>query len=196
MSLCKSITGYNSKTPENLLLNAGAFYKNFDVDADTVDSAKAKLIGATRGGGKFNAIPTIRNIAVDGVKGKAKGLQVIENWDVKLEASVIEMTKDNIKTALMAAVETAGVDPEKYDKIQGKNCIELSDYIGNITYVGSLSGSNEPIIIQVYNALNTGGLSLETKDNNEAIAKLIFEGHYDADKDMSNPPFTIFYPKE
>jgi hypothetical protein len=72
--------------------------------------------------------------------------------------------------------------------------IALTDYIENITYVGKKSGSTEPVIIQIYNALNTTGLTLQTKDKDEALIALEFVGHYAADE-LETPPFAIYYPK-
>ena len=72
MNKCESYSGYTEKTAENLLLDAGAFFIDFDIEADTFETAVAdgKLLGATRGGGSFSAVPEIRAIEVDGVHGK------------------------------------------------------------------------------------------------------------------------------
>ena len=68
-----SSTGFNEKTMEHLLLDAGAIYKNFG------ESDQAR-VGATSGGNEFDAKADIRQIAVDGVKAKnAKGLEVIDS---------------------------------------------------------------------------------------------------------------------
>lgn len=58
----------------------------------------------------------------------------------------------------------------------------------------NLSGTNDPVIIQVYNALNTSGLTLNVADKAEAVLALTFTGHY-VDSDLDTPPFAIFYPK-
>ena len=191
----KIISGFTSKTTEHLLLDSGAFFKNFDVDKDTFESAvtAGKLIGATRNGGKFDAIPEIRQIEVDGVKGPAKGLEMLDAWNVTIGANVLEITKDTLAMAL-ASTEVDSTTNEKYDIIKANNVIELDDYIDNITWVGTLSGSEEPVIIQVLNALNMGGLSLQTQMKNEAVTALNFTGHYTAD-DLNTPPFVIYYPK-
>ena len=73
-------------------------------------------------------------------------------------------------------------------------CITDSDYIENITWVGNLSGSEEPVIIQVYNALNTKGLELGFEDKSEATIELEFTGHFDMKK-ANEVPFNIYYPK-
>lgn len=191
----KKISGFTEKTAENLLLDAGAFFVDYEIDTDTFEDAvtAGKLLGATRGGGQFSAVPEIRRIEVDGVSGSAKGLTVIDSWAVNMSANILEISKE-VLTRSLAASEIDEATNEEYDIIKAKNFIELTDYIDNITYVGTLSGSKEPVIIQVYNALNTTGLTLQTQSKNEAVIAMELEGHYSAD-DLDNPPFAIFYPK-
>jgi hypothetical protein len=191
----KSYSGYTTGTAESLLLDAGAFFLNFIVDTDTFESAvlAGKLLGATKGGGEFAAVPEIRQIEVDGIKGKAKGLETIDSWDVHIKANVLEVKKDSLAKALCAS-ETDTKTSAKYDIIKAKNYIELEDYIDNVTWVGTLSGSEEPVIIQVHNAINSDGLTLTTADKAEAVIAMTFNGHY-VDTDLDNPPFAIYYPK-
>lgn len=194
-------SGFTKNTPERLLLDAGAFFKNFIYEEggtsnDTFDSAVAagKLIGATKGGGEFSAIPAIRQIEVDGVKGRAKGLEVVDSWEVYLKATVLETTAESIRAALgTAAVDT--LSDTEYDVITGNAAIELTDYVDNVTWVGTLSGSDKPVIIQVYNGLNTDGLKLTVQDKGEATIPMTFYGHYTFD-DLDSPPFKILYPKK
>lgn len=188
-------SGFTTETAKSLLLDAGAFFKNFIVDTDTfVTAVKAgKLVGATKGGGEFSAVPTVRQIEVDGVKGKAKGLESIDTWDVYIKANVLEVTEDVIKTALASATVDTTTSTD-YDIIKANNAIELDDYIDNITWVGSLSGSDNPVIIQVYNAINTDGLKITTQDKAEGVVATTFYGHY-TQTDLDNPPFAIYYPK-
>ena len=195
MSNRKSYSGYTEKTAENLLLDSGAFFVNFDIEADTFETAVAdgKLLGATRGGGGFSAVPEIRGIEVDGVPGKAKGLQVIDTWEIKMTANVLEVTRGGLAKSLTAS-EVDESTNEMYDIIKAKNYIELTDYYDNITYVGKISGADEPLIIQIYNAINTTGLTLATEDKSEAVTEMEFDGHYD-ETDLDHPPFKIFYPK-
>lgn len=191
----QSYSGYTENTAKNLLLDAGAFFIDFDIETDTFDTAVAegKLLGATRGGGSFSAVPEIRAIEVDGVHGKAKGLQVIDQWEIKMNANVLEVTLDGLAAALTSA-EIDTESNETYDILKAKNYIDLTDYYENITYVGKISGSDTPLIIQIYNAINTTGLTLETEDKAEAVTAMEFDGHYD-ESDLDHPPFAIFYPK-
>lgn len=190
----KTYSGYTEKTPKNLLLDAGAFFKNFDVDKDTFEDAvlAGKLIGATKGGGEFSAVPVVRQVEVDGVKGRAKGLELLDSWDVYIKANVLEVTKETLQNALCASI----VDDETNDKytiIKGKNFISLDDYIENVVWIGTLSGSDEPVIILVKNALNTEGLKITVADKSEGVVPMTFYGHY-ADN-LNDPPFEVYYPK-
>lgn len=191
----KVYSGFNDKTAKNLLLDAGAVYKNYDIKTDTPESAKTagKLIGATRGGSKFIAKPSVRNIPIDGVKGDAKGLSVIDSWSVELSTNFLEVTKETIKQALISA-DFDEDSKEGYVKISARNYILETDYIDNITYVGKISGENDPVVIQVLNALSVDGLAMDMKDKDEAIIPTTFKGHYTQEA-LDSPPYVIYYPK-
>lgn len=191
----KKYSGFTTETAKSLLLNAGAYFKNYDVGTDDFDSAVAagKLIGATKGGGEFSAVPEIRQIEVDGVAGRAKGLETIDSWDIYLKANVLEVKEATIQSGL-AASSVDSTTNTNYDIITASNNLEVSDYIDNITWVGTLSGSDKPVIIQIFNALNTEGLKFSTTDKAEATISLTFYAHYTQD-DLDTPPFKIYYPK-
>lgn len=191
----KKYSGFTTETAKSLLLNAGAYFKNYNVGTDDFDSAVAagKLIGATKGGGEFSAVPEIRQIEVDGVAGRAKGLETIDSWDIYLKANVLEVKEATIQSGLAASSVDTSTNTD-YDIITASNNLEVSDYIDNITWVGTLSGSNKPVIIQIFNALNTEGLKFSTTDKAEATISLTFYAHYTQD-DLDTPPFKIYYPK-
>lgn len=187
-------SGFTANTPKHLQLDAGAFLKNYDVSQDTWETAKAtKLIGATAGGGSFSAVPTIRRIEVDGVKGAAKGMEALDEWVVTLTANVKEITAESIKLALAAAQSSEASAPSGYTKIMGKSEIALDDYMDNLTWVGRLSGSNNPVIIVVKNALCTNGLTISFADKSEGLIPVTVTGHYDLES-LDTPPFEIYYP--
>lgn len=181
-------TGFNTDTAKNLLLDAGAVYKDFDTTLMT-----GTLLGATQGGNSFAFTPNFRNIEIDGVKSEdVKGLSVIDSWSVSLTTNLLEITKDTLQMALAGSTSTEhDVD---YDSIKAKNSIELTDYIDNVAFVGRLSGSANPIIVIVKNALNKEGLSVELADSSEGKLPITFIGHVDTD-DLDNPPFEILFPK-
>jgi len=188
----KKYTGFTSGTPEKLLLDAGAFLKNFVPGTDTYESAKAagKVIGATGGGGAFSAVPTLRSIPLDGVSEDTKGLKVIDDWKVTLSANVKEVSRENIEIALITGSSVDGTTG--YKKITANSDIVDENYIDNITWVGRLSGSLKPVIIVVKNALAVNGLSINMADKGEATIALTFNGHFE--QDDANAPFEIHYP--
>lgn len=193
----KSYSGFNEETTQNLLLDAGAIFVNFDIEEDTYDTAieGGKLLGATSGGNTFAAVPEFRDVAVDGVKGRAKGLSFITAWEVTMTTNMLEFKEETYRRALAAAqVEDREIGDGNYKSIKAKNYISDEDYIDNITFVGTISGSSNPVYIQVYNALNLGGLTVNNADDTDIVAELVFTGHYDANN-LDNPPFAIFYPE-
>lgn len=182
----------NANSAKHLQLGAGVYIKNYDIKKD-YEGNKANIIGMTAGGGSFSAVPTIRQIEADGKRGAVKGLDVLDEWVVTMTANVKELTADVLQMALTAAKKTAATDPAGYTQISPKSDIEATDYLENIAWVGRISGSNKPIIIIIYNALATNGLSLTFADKSEAVAALTITGHYSMD-DLEKPPFDIFYP--
>lgn len=193
-----AFTGVTANTAKHLQLDAGAFFKNFDPATDTFASASSKLIGATAGGGSFAAIPTIRRIEVDGLKGATKGYEALDEWQVTLTANVKELTVGALELALTTGSHTSVKSPSSeasnnYEKIVAANDIADSNYNTNVTWVGRLSGSNLPIIIVVKNALATNGLMLTTADKSEGVVAMTLTGHYTV-SDLDTPPFEIYYP--
>jgi hypothetical protein len=94
--------------------------------------------------------------------------------------------------ALMASVDT--VTNSGFDTITGKTEIALSDYIDNIAIVGRLSGSLQPVIIILKNALSSDGIKFSNKDAVDNILPVTFT----ASIDPSNPtvsPYEIRYPQ-
>lgn len=190
----RNFTGYNTDTKNSLLLNAGAYFKNYDMDKDTYESAmkSGKCLGATQGGGKFDAVPSTRNIEIDGADPEP----VIDGWTVTMNANLIEVKPDSLKLALGTGVISN--KDEGYYEIRAKRMIDNSDYIGNITWVGTLSGSNEPVIIQIFNTISTSGLSFSTGPKSQAVIPVTFTAKSDPvnrPDDMDFAPFRIFYPK-
>lgn len=199
----KPYSGYTKNTPDKLLLDAGAFFKDFKVGTDTYKTAKAagKCLGATIKGGEFSAKPTFRRMELDGVKTRTIGDTLIDGWEVYIKANIAEMTSDNLVAALGIAVSAKATEIDGYNKITGRETILPTDYIGNITWVGNILGEDEPIIIQIYNGLNENGLTLAVEDKNNATVEAQFFGNlspdvYDDPEKEITPPFAIYRPTE
>lgn len=191
----KKFSGVTAETPKHLLLDAGAFYKNYDF-TKTPDLNATALIGATQGGGSFSAVPTVRKIEIDGVKGSAKGTSVIDDWAVTMVINVKEVTAKSLVLALGAASSAASTQTglTGYTEIKPRNEFLDADYADNIVWVGRLSGApNDPVIIVLKNALSTNGLSLTMADKAEGVIAITLTGHYGLE-DSETPPFAIYYP--
>ena len=177
--------GFTPNTPDNLLIDAGAIYKNYGL-------ANEALIGATSGGNEFTIAVKTRDVKVDGLKGTVKGLTRIISTDVTLKANMLELTTDILKMALMGVVDTtlnAG-----YDTITGKTEILLTDYIDNIAIVGKLSGSLKPVVIILKNALSSDGIKFSSKDSADNILPITFTGSIDPNFPLVSP-YEIRYPQ-
>lgn len=195
------ITGATSATPKHILLDAGCFFKNYDLTktyAQNIAVAGA-LLGATDGGGTFSAVPVVHNVAIDGVPTNTKGLHRIDEWTVTMTARMKELTASNIAVALGAATsatvgsgdaETALVGATR---ITANEDIDNGDYLTNLTWVGRLSGSDDPVIIVMKNALSLNGFSINPADKAEAVGEYTLTGCYDL-ADLDDVPFAIYYP--
>lgn len=192
----KNRTGYTSNTKKRFVLGEGAIFKNFVVGTDTYESAKTagKLLGATQGGSTFTAKANIRNIEIDGIAGKVTDLDEIDSWDVSLETTFIETSVATICAALGAAT-TDATAVDDYTKIVGKTDFASSDYFTNIVFVGSMSGSDDPIILEIKNAIGNGELSINIKNNDEGKIPVTFEGRYSIET-LGSVPFAIWVPDE
>lgn len=191
--MAKKLSGLTANTAKNLVLDAGAFYKDFLPASDTPATASAKLIGATQGGGSFSAVPAVRQIQVDGSPGAIRGLEVIDGWDVKLTTNLLEASLGALKLALGGVKEETPAQPAGYKKLTGNMDFADADYATNITWVGTLSGSAKPVIIVVKNALSVNGLNLTFKDKGEALVPVTLSGHYVVTA-LDDSPFEIYMP--
>lgn len=191
-------SGYTADTPKRYLLNAGALVRNLEWDGATHKWSYDEF-GATSGGSKLTLKNNLRQVEVDGVFTTPVGGDMIESSEGTFEVNVIEHTRDNIKMALFAnSAESTGTNyPDGYDVITPKQKIETSDYVKNLGYIGTISGSDKPIIIIMSNAICTSGLEIEVKDKSESVVTLKFDARTPAgDVSTTSLPVTILFPKE
>ena len=256
--------GVTTETRKNLILDAGAVWLNYGVGGE-------RLLGATTGGNSFLVEREVREIEVDGVKGKVKGLRRIITENATLTVNLKEMSSDNLVLALagsesddpliqtmyaeylgegtagtdsftaaeniIVGSETLYVDGEKaawvrgvdynivgdsvettsdttinagehlsityryetaavgdHDIITSDADIELADYVDNVALVANVSGSSDPIVCVVHNALADGNLELSLTDKDETVLEVAFAAHYDPAA-LTDPIYEIRYPK-
>lgn len=189
-------TGITQETTKSFVINAGAIYTDLTYTEGT--GWEGNRLGATAGGNALVITNDIREIEIDGAFSKYVGQKVLTASNATLTTNVKEITSNVIKMAILGKVTaTSGVDePTAYDLIEGKGKIEASDYLTNIGLVGEVSGTNEPVIIILDNALCTSGLNITTGDNAEAVVAMTFEAHADADQlEDRTLPARIYMPK-
>lgn len=194
----RKFTGFTAKTPERLMLDAGVFFKNYDLSKTyTENKAAGNLVCATQGGGNFSAVPTVRKIKVDGLPDNTKGLAANDEWVATLALNMLESDAETAKLALGAAAVSAAAEAgvTGYKKVTGKGDFTDDDYLDNITWVGCLRGSDQPVIIVLYNALSEGGLQWQMQDKTETITACTLTANYaPVDDTTEKPPFDILYP--
>lgn len=189
-------TGYAKSTPQSFIVNAGAIYKNLKWNKET-QQWEGERFGATAGGNKLVVEQEYRTIEIDGVFTAAVGQKVLQSQTASLTVNAKELTAENMRMAINGVVikgdgESAPVD---YSVLSAKGKLENKDYIKNLGLVGTVSGTDKPIIIILDNALCTSGLEFETKDNEEAVVEMTFEAHASEDQieDLSLP-CRIYFP--
>lgn len=191
-------SGYTADTPKRYLLNAGALVRNLEWDSTELKWSYDEF-GATSGGSKLTLKNNLRQVEVDGVFTTPVGGDMIESSEGTFEVNVIEHTLDNVKMALFANnYDSDGTDyPVGYDVITPKQKIDTADYIQNLAYIGTISGSDKPIIIIMANAICTSGLEVEVKDKSESVVTLKFDARTPSgDVSTTSLPVTILFPKE
>jgi len=194
MALKKS--GYTSKTAKNYVINAAVVYTN--VTHTEVGGFEGTLHGATSGGVKVTIEQEYRDIEVDGTSHtKVKGNKVLESANATITANMKEITAETIRQSLNGTIADATVEeaPTGYKVIRTKRKVEDIDYITNIAVVGTLSGTSEPVIAIIDNALCISGLDGEMQDNGEMVIEQIYQAHATPEQlEADEFPWRILYP--
>lgn len=184
-------TGVTTNTPKNIMFGAGTIHKNLTF-AGSSWNFEESLMGATSGGSKIKITPEFTDIEADGAMVLVKGLKVKTGETAEMEINLLEVTKDNIKNAIIGKMGTS--EDDKYDVIESKATIEEGDYLDNIAFVGqTLDGRH--IIVIMDNALCTSGFEPEGKNKEGGVISYTFECHADLTSDLDTLPYHIYYPK-
>jgi hypothetical protein len=181
----ENTVGFTATTPQNLIIDSGALYKNYGTETEA-------LVSATSGGNTFTVKQNTRQVKVDGIKGSAKGLEFVTDTQITLATNLLEVTSNILQLVLHGEVDDT-TDPD-YDVITGKTTITDGDYLTNIALVGKISGKNKPCIIILKNTLNTDGLSWATKDDTDNVLKCTFTAYIDP-LTPNELPYEIRFPK-
>ena len=189
-------TGYTSTTAKNYVINSATVYTG--VTYAEAGGFTGTLHGATSGGVTVTIEQTYRDVEVDGTSHmKVVGNKVLEAATATATANMKEITAEIIRQSLngtLATVEATDA-PTGYKVITTKRQVEDTDYIDNMAIVGTLSGTDKPVIIILDNVLCTSGLELATEDNGEAIIEQTYEAHATVEQlDADEYPWRILFP--
>src|SRR5699024_11203937 len=173
-------TGYTKSTPLHYVVDAGAIYQNLKYNPEK-DEWEGELLGATHEGNTITIEQEYRTIEIDGVFVDAVGQKVLQTSKASLEINVKEITAENIRMAINESIREAETNeaPEGYKVVEGKGKLENTDYIPNLGLVGTMTGTDEPIIVLLDNALCTSGLEGETQDDDELVITMMLEARAD-----------------
>lgn len=193
------ITGLRPATYEKLQLDAGLFLIGYTLPETVTDIASLKaaiaaeinsgqhLLGATRGGGTFRCVPTMRGIEADGKRSEFVGSMVNDGWDVRLTTTLIEMTGENLKRAFPSA-EISG-DAAK-TVIKPKTAITKEDY-KPLMWIGETSQG--AMLINLTNAMNVAGANFTFTDKGEGTLPVEFRAFQSTVLNQEYAPCEIYF---
>jgi len=182
----QGLHGITAGTSGRLVIDAGACYVGY-TDAEN----PGDLVGATRNGNAFNLTRTIRRIPADGSLGPTKGLRRREEIVAQITVNLLEVTLDNFRRAI-AGANVDMSDPDQAVITGGE--IQDGDYISNVAIVGTLNGTDIPVVALVTNALAEGPFNMALNDRDEVVIPVTFTGHFDP-ADMDTEPWQVYLPQ-
>lgn len=188
--MSEKISGYTETTPQSLTTGAGVMFKNFDLATDTFESAKNKIISATKGGVTVNVEFETWNREIDGLPENTKGMLEIESVKPTVKATLSEVNNvDVLASALGAATVADATNPSAY-KVVAPKALADADYLENITIFTQAKTGN-PLIIVIDNPLSTEGFEFATEYKAGGGIEVTYTGNYDP-ADVNTAPVRFF----
>lgn len=182
---------------QNMIINNGVLYQVDALTDTSIDTIIASIIddnklGLGKDSIKFEAKPSIVDYDFAGkFDRQMKGMREICGWEVTLEGDLLDFNEKLMKVTLMETVIDTSTDYKRY-----KPKAKLDDDVdySNIILVGTVKGSDNPVIILVKNCFSEEGISIELKDKDNSAVALTFKGSYEFDN-ADSVPFEIIYPQ-
>ena len=181
--------GVTENTTKNILLGAGTYHKGLKFETG---KWVGTCIGATSGGGKVSIEGEYLDIELDGANVLFKGQTVKLGGKASIEASIAELTGDNIKMA--TNFKEGESDAEGYSMFVDKPNIEEGDYTDNFGFVGKTANDQKDIIIIFESSLCKEAFALEPKPKENAVLKVVMEAYAENAGDLDTLPVKIYYP--
>lgn len=153
---------------ENILIDSGVVYIDYGLPSQ-------RLLAPVRGGNTFTVEGEIREIEVDGTRGKTKGLRRRIREDAMLLVNFMDLSLENLNMALPGSK----LDLEG-DKLSSGWKITDEDYLDNVTLIGE-DMRGRYLKITIYNALADEGLEISMVDEDESVVEVQFAAHHEPD---------------
>ena len=184
--------GITKDTPTNLLLGAGAFYKNLRYNEETMEWEHDDVIGATTGGGTINIEPEYYRPDIDGATVNVDGLVFKVGEKASIEVTMAELSKDVLKNTLHLREEVTTANG--YTKLVSTRQISRDDHLNSIGYVGTLTDGRQIIFI-LPNAICTSALEMNPQNKESASYSVTFEASASLERDnLDYLEYEIYYP--
>lgn len=180
-------TGITSNTPQKYVVDAGEIRLNYTDGTD-----QGTLLGATLDGNEFVIEVDVRDPRPDGARGKIKGLRTYNEINASITANMFEISKESLEKNIPGVTVS---DEGDYNKLTPGLDIADSEYIDNVAIVGTLSGSDEPFVGIIKNALADDGLEMSLADRDDVVQSITFSAHFDP-SDLDTVPYEIRYPSD
>ena len=181
--------GVTENTAKNILLGAGTYHKGLKFENG---QWVGTCIGATSGGGKVSIQGEYMDLDIDGALVLFKGQTVKQGGKASIEASIAELSGDNIK---MATNFTEGEsDAEGYAMFVDKPNIDEGDYTEGFGFVGKTANGAKDIIVIFDSALCKSAFDLEGKNKGQSVLKVVMEAYAENEGDLDTLPVRIYYP--
>ena len=185
------VTGATTETTQRMQVDSAAIYFNYG-EPDEYP------IGATQEGTTFTVEQTVRQVPIDGHRGPVRRARRVVEEMARITGGIMEMTSDNLTRIITASTVTEhtaqGAGSATHRAVRRQSDLpDEADYLTNVALVGRIQGSNQPIVIVLYNALSDGGLELETSDQEEGTMTVQFTAHFD-ENDPDTSPWEVRYP--
>lgn len=179
------LTPIRTETAQNIALNMFVLSTGY-----TFGSGPTGELGATTGGGTFTATPEFRVPGLNGLRKNTKGFMVIDEWEVSLKCSAVELTESGL--LLASGYGSAATDANVTTITPAQGLVPDSEYAD--LWVSGNTSDGKIFAICIKNALNNNGVQLSFADKDTGKYDIDVRGNYTAET-LDTPPFIIYLDK-
>lgn len=169
-------TVISQQTFDEIQVDAGVLLKEFD-PLNPAAPDDEDIIAATTGGISISCVPQYSDFGedIDNCPNNTMELKHLDSWECTVSTTAIGTSPNAIRLALGAADITG-------DKITPRRTLKLTDF-GELWWVGDKANGGM-VAVKIFNALSTGGITLQTTKNGKGQVSLELGAHvslYDQD---------------